>query len=810
MTALASGPAGPSAGEPEALVTAVIDDVAVRVPVNTLIIRAAELLGTWIPRFCDHPLLDPVAACRQCLVQIDGMPKPQPACAIGLTDGMVVRTQATSAVAAEAQAGVMEFLLINHPLDCPVCDKGGECPLQNQAMSSGRPTSRFTEPKRTFPKPLALSSQVLLDRERCVSCARCTRFSDQIAGDPFIDLLERGSAQQVGIGDGVPFDSYFSGNTIQICPVGALTSTSYRFRSRPFDLVSTPTVCEHCAAGCALRTDLRRGQVMRRLAWEDPAVNEEWNCDKGRFAFTYISHERITEPLIRDREGVLQRASWSEAIAHAARLLAPALEHGRSAVLTGGRLTWEDACAYGRFARTVLGTDDVDFRNRPASAAEAEFLRSHVAAAPLGPTYDEICEAPLVMVVATDLEDECPILLLRLRAAVRRGSTQVAEISPVATGAQRKLSATRVNATAGQEGAVLAALNAFPAGTVIILGERAATVPGLFEAVGARIAAGARVAWLPRRAGERGALAAGLLPGLLPGGRPLLDPAARAEVGRAWGVDPSLLPTAPGRDAAGITEAAAAGELDALIVAGVDTRDAPDPHALRAALAGAGVLISLEQRHTEVTAQADVVLPVAAVTEKAGTFLDFEGRARPFPAADRQSGALTDARVLALLADEIGRPMGAQTVAAVRAEQVGLGRWQAGSATRSAPPPRAGRPAAGTGAQDAGRLRLATWHTLLDAGVLQRPEPGLAGTQRPAVVRLAAATATRLNLTAGSPCTVRTEHGAITLPLVITEMDEATVWLPTNSPGSAVRTALRAAHGDEVTVEAGHAPVVSS
>ena len=232
---------------------------------------------------------------------------------------MVVRTQFTSEAADKAQHGVMELLLINHPLDCPVCDKGGECPLQNQAMSNGRVETRFSDIKRTFPKPINLSSQVLLDRERCVLCARCTRFSEQIAGDPFISLLERGALQQVGIAPGEPFDSYFSGNTVQICPVGALTGTAYRFRARPFDLVSSPSVCEHCASGCAQRTDHRRGVVLRRLAGDDPEVNEEWNCDKGRWAFTYARvGDRITTPLVRDDDGALRPASWSEALAVAA------------------------------------------------------------------------------------------------------------------------------------------------------------------------------------------------------------------------------------------------------------------------------------------------------------------------------------------------------------------------------------------------------------------------------------------------------------------------------------------------------------
>ena len=230
-------------------VTVTIDGFEISVPKGTLIIRAAEQLGIAIPRFCDHPLLEPIGACRQCLVEVEGQRKPLASCITTCTEGMVVHTQLTSPVAEKAQRGVMEQLLVNHPLDCPMCDKGGECPLQNQAMTAGQGETRFHGAKRTFPKPIALSAQVLLDRERCIQCARCTRFAEQIAGDPLIELFERGPQEQVGVADGVPFDSYFSGNTVQICPVGALTGTSYRFRARPYDLVSTPRVCEHCAAG---------------------------------------------------------------------------------------------------------------------------------------------------------------------------------------------------------------------------------------------------------------------------------------------------------------------------------------------------------------------------------------------------------------------------------------------------------------------------------------------------------------------------------------------------------------------------------
>jgi len=411
--------------DPASAVTFSIDDIEMAVPKGTLVIRAAEQLGIAIPRFCDHPLLVPVGACRQCLVEVwapgrDGklskMPKPQPSCTLEATPGMAVKTQRTSAESDKAQHGVIEMLLINHPLDCPVCDKGGECPLQNQSMSNGRGQSRFVDIKRTFPKPIAISTQILLDRERCILCQRCTRFSKEIAGDPFIDLQKRGANQQIGRFDtgvlgyetgapagaarfadlpigpaelvdssGAPFASYFSGNTVQICPVGALTSAAYRFRSRPFDLVSTPGVSEHDSSGSAIRVDHRRGVVLRRLAGEDPAVNEEWITDKDRFAFTWQSApDRLRTPLVRDAEtGELTPASWPEALEVAAAGLAAAIgADGASAgargvgVLPGGRLTIEDAYAYSKFARVALGTNDIDLRSRPHSAEEEAFLAS--------------------------------------------------------------------------------------------------------------------------------------------------------------------------------------------------------------------------------------------------------------------------------------------------------------------------------------------------------------------------------------------------------------------------------------------------
>src|ERR1700744_4343973 len=399
---------------PQEMVTLSIDGFEITVPKGMLVIRAAEMLGIAIPRFCDHPLLDPVGACRQCLVEVEGQRKPLASCTTVCTEGMVVKTQLTSAVADKAQHGVMELLLINHPLDCPMCDKGGECPLQNQAMSNGQGESRFTEEKRTFPKPVAISTEVLLDRERCISCTRCTRFSEEIAGDTFIDFVERGPSQMIGTAEGKPFNSYFSGNTVQVCPVGALTGAAYRFRSRPYDLVSVPSVCEHCSAGCRQRTDIRRGRVLRRLAGDDPAVNEEWNCDKGRWAFTYATQpDRLSTPLVRDENGVLVPTSWPHALGIAAAGLLAARDapypapqgdlpagvpvaHG-AAVLTGGRLTLEDAYAYAKFARVAMDTNDVDMRARPHSAEEEQFIPASVAGRDIGVRYANLEAAPAVL-----------------------------------------------------------------------------------------------------------------------------------------------------------------------------------------------------------------------------------------------------------------------------------------------------------------------------------------------------------------------------------------------------------------------------
>jgi NADH-quinone oxidoreductase subunit G len=695
-------------------------------------------------------------------------------------------------------------------------------------LSHGRGETRFDGVKRTFPKPINVSAQILLDRERCVSCARCTRFAEQIAGDPFIDLLERGAQQQVGISSDQPFDSYFSGNTVQICPVGALTSAKYRFRARPFDLISTPTVCEHCASGCGLRTDVRRSTVLRRQAWDVPEVNEEWNCDKGRFAFGYQVEGRIEHPLVRDDEGNLVTASWPEAISIAAAGLAAA--GSRTAVLTGGRLTLEDSYAYAKFARAVLGTDDVDFRARPASAEETAFLTALVAGRPVGPTYSDLESAPVVVLAGLDAEDESPMVFLRLRKGARTRGVQVFSVAPFASSGVTKAQGRVLAAAPGAEAGVLdsladeatasgdvatAARLLREPGAVLLVGERLAQSPGALSAA-ARLSAatGARLGWIPRRAGERGALDAGALTGLLPGGRPLGSEAARAEVAAVWGVDVASLPTEPGRDLEAVVAAAHADaeemaaaadpagvhhSVGALLVAGVEAADLAEPEAFLAAVDAVPFVVSLEQRHSEVTVRADVVLPVAAVAERFGTFVDWEGRAREFAQVFPAALTLSDARVLSMIATQIGVVTFAPDVKTQRAELAALGSWDGERA--EAPSVPAAEPAH----VGAGEAVLATWRQLLDRGLLQDGDPFLGATARSAVARMSHATASSVGVADGAEVTISTDTGSVALPLVVTAMPDGVVWLPANSDGSTPRATLGAGHGDVVRISGGAA-----
>ncbi|MDO5722286.1 MAG: NADH-quinone oxidoreductase subunit G [Actinomycetaceae bacterium] len=848
------------------MVTLTIDNNEVSVPKGTLIIRAAETIGIRIPRFCDHPLLKPAGACRQCLVEVampdrEGnvrpMPKPQTACTMTVMPGMEVKTQRTSEVAEKAQKGIMEFLLINHPLDCPICDKGGECPLQNQAMTEGREVSRFADAKRTFPKPVRLSTQILLDRERCILCQRCVRFSKQIAGDAFIDLQGRGGGsspvddhyfmgEQIGTFDtavlgfhnedlphgaqlpaaegvagpygghgiagslhagptgdahldetGRPFASYFSGNTIQICPVGALTAASYRFRGRPFDLASTPSVTEHDASGSAIRVDIRRGNIVRRLAGEDAAVNEEWITDKDRFAYQWAyTDQRLNTPLVREG-GKLVESTWAEALTVAAAGLAKAKDSGKIAAMPGGRLSVEDAYAWSKFARLALGTNQVDQRVRATSFEETKFLGAFVAGRGLDVTYEDIEKAGRVLLVGLEPEDEIGSVFLRLRKGVLAGTVKVTTVAPYTTASSHKLQADVIHAAPGTEPEVIdhlgADLETELANGIVLVGERCVDTPGLYSAVARLISAtGARVAWIPRRAGERGGVEAGLLPQLLPFGRPWDDPAARAEVESVWG---AALPETGAKCTVDMLADTESETLAAAVVGGVDLRDVPDPAQLRRALETAGFVVSLEVNASELTEYADVVLPVAPPSEKNGTFINWEGRLRPFGQA-LASRALTDRDALVRLAAELGVNLGIETLAQTHAEMNELMGW---AGTRLPQPEQAARE---LHAPARGEAVLATHKLMLDDGLLQAGAPELAGTARKSVARLNAETIRELGMEEGQRLQVSTERGTITLPVVAADLPAGVVWLPTCSRGSHVHETLGAGHGNVVTVSA--------
>ena len=846
----------------ENLVKVTIDDVELDVPAGTLVIRAAEQAGIRIPRFCDHPLLEPVAACRQCLVEVGMpdrntgelrfMPKPQPSCAQTVTPGMVVKTQHTSEVARRAQEGVMEFLLINHPLDCPICDKGGECPLQNQAMSEGRESSRFIDAKRTYRKPLKLTSQILLDRERCILCQRCVRFGKEIAGDPFLDLQGRGGGtaptehhhfmgEQVGSFDtavldyfnpqakdnvkagisgpygqegiigslnegdlapndrdvsGRAFASYFSGNIIQICPVGALTSNDYRFRARPFDLVSTASVTEHDASGSAIRVDIRRGEVLRRLAGNDPEVNEEWITDKDRFAFKWSDVQRLNTPFVREN-GQLVPTSWSDALDRVHRALA-GLSGDQVGFLPGGRLSFEDAWAWSKFARSVVGSDSIDMRSRSHSEEERSFLAAHVAGSGLGVTYSQLENAGQVLLVGLEPEDECGAIFLRMRKATRKGKLRVASLAPMTSRGLAKLSGELLRCAPGtevevaaeiREGGEFADLASRLDGGVILVGERASRTPGLLSEV-VRLAerTHCRIQWVPRRAGERGGVEAGLLPGLLPFGRALASQEARESL--AWGE----IPAQRGLDATQMLEAAADGRVKALVVGGVDLRDFDDPAGARKALDQVDFLVSLEVRRSEVTDRADVILPVAPPLEKNGTFINWEGRLRPFGQAIA-SRSQTDRLVFDALASEFGVDLGLHDLVGLYDQVNPLMQWN-GQREEFVPATASELVEVGQG-----EALLATHKPMLDAGRLQDGATMLAGSARRPVVFASRATVAGLGIDEGEELTLSTQRGSITLPLQFADLPDGVVWVPECSQGSIVHESL-GNFGSSVTLSA--------
>jgi NADH-quinone oxidoreductase subunit G len=816
-------------------VSVTVDGKTIEAAKGELVIEAAERNGVYIPRFCYHSRMKPVGMCRMCIVEIDTGRGPalQPSCMIECTDGMTVATD--SPVTQKAQEGVLEFLLANHPLDCPVCDKGGECPLQDQTMSYGPGESRFVEEKRHFEKPIPISDLVLLDRERCILCDRCTRFASEVAGDPLIHFMDRGNQTEVNTFPGHPFASYFSGNTVQICPVGALTATPYRFKARPWDLEQVESTCTSCSVGCRIVVQSSRNRVLRYQGVDSDAVNWGWLCDKGRFDFEAVnSEDRLGSPLVRDEGLLLKPATWNDALRRAGTAIRQGIDRSGPtgfAVVGGARLTNEDQYAWVKLTKGLIGSDNIDAQLGDGLPADA------VLGLPRA-TIDDVCRpGGTVLVLGPDPKEELSVLYLRLRHAVLDDGVKLIEMASTRTGLTSELAAASLRYRPGHALPVVRALLAGDADDEVggvapeairaaaeLLGDGPLTVvvgrANLAES-GRSIAAAAAAIHhtLPdvrflsalRRANVHGALELGLAPGLLPG-RVTLDG------GREWFAERwPTLPSAKGLDTAGILRAAADGKIDTLVLLGADPlADFPDRDLAERGLAGARMVISLDQFLTESVKQADVVLPAAGFAEVDGTTTNLEGRVSTVARNVTPPGtAQSDWMVAADLAHRLRLDLGlesprqiAQEIEEVAPVFAGLtldllatpgGRdgvvvmlptRRGDGATGTDPAVVAAESAEGTTPEvapagllppttgvplpvwtiidppsvDAYSLRLVVTRKLYDRGTLVRSSPSLAELAEPATLRLHPQDFDRLGVAAGDDVRITSNRGHVSVP----------------------------------------------
>src|SRR4051794_11420870 len=629
-------------------ITFTLDGREVEAPEGVMLVDGAKYGDVEIPIFCYEPKLgQPVGACRMCLVEIEGIPKLQTACSTPIRDGMVVHTQ-TQRVH-DAQRAVVEFLLINHPLDCPVCDKGGECPLQDITYGWGPGTSRFVEPKRHFKKPLELSPLIAIDRERCILCYRCVRYSQEVAEDYQLVLQQRGAASYVGTFDGHPYVAPFSGNIIELCPVGALTSRAYRFRARPWDIEGAGTVCAGCTAQCNVELTVRDERVLRVLSRDHDEVDDGWLCDKGRFSYQAVhSDERIVTPMVR--EGVeLMPASWDKALAAAASALKKA--GPRAAAVAGGPTTNEEA-----FLLQSLLRDDLGSNHLYTDPAQPLDVLRVLADPKLQATVPDLEFAHTVLLMDCDPIDEAPVWDLRIRKGIRRHGTKLVVASARPTALDPAASATLRFAPGGAEG-FLVALDAALSGDAGLLG-------GAASAAGTNATAVREFADALRAAGEEVVILYGERALGGSAGRALLNVASRLNLAGISGAGLLELPVSPnGRglresgfaaghgpgfaaleqpDATNIAEAFASGELHTIWLHHVDAlRNFPDRVAWERAFATAQTVIAVESQLTDTVREfADVVFPAEAYPEKEGTLVHPDGRVQRLrPAIGRPRAA---------------------------------------------------------------------------------------------------------------------------------------------------------------------------
>ena len=752
-----------------------------------MLIDAAERNGVYIPRFCYHPRMKPVGMCRMCLVEVDtgrGMGL-QPSCMVPVSDGMTVDTE--SDVTKKAQDGILEFLLINHPLDCPICDKGGECPLQDQTMAYGPGESRFVEEKRHFKKPIPISDTVFLDRERCILCDRCTRFAKEVAGDPLIHFQARGNQTEVNTFPDEPFSSYFSGNTVQICPVGALTAKPYRFKARPWDLSEIPSTATTDSVGSRITVQSSRNEVLRYLGVDSDAVNWGWLSDKERFNFeAWNSDARVTTPLVRgdslgspaDDGDQLVAASWSMALSKAAEALKDT-DPDRVAFIGGARMSNESQYAWAKLAKSVIGTDNVD-------AQLGDGLDARLVLGLPRATIAEAC-APggTIVVLGADPKETHGALFLRLRHAAENDKATLIEVgsrmgglAPYAKATEivqfSKLGAHISDALAeGAEGSLAEALRG-PV-TVVYGPGPLGTDPGVIETALTAIAnANGEARFLPalHRSNVMGAIDMGLAPGLLPGRMPLGD------IPDTW----DKVPSAAGDDTSEILRRAAAGGFDTIVLLGADPlTDFPDTALVESALQQVSSLISVDTLLNFTSTGADVVLPAAATaTEVNGSFTNIEGRVSPIAQKVTSPGtARADWMIAAELAAQLGADLGFIDLDELWAEinQVSPLHAELSMAAISAAESEGvllvgssvSSPTVSTSLRGAavGGIELAVHRKMYDAGTILTYCPSLQDLAAGAKASMSAATADKVGVTSGDEVTVSSEGGEVSLEVVV-------------------------------------------
>lgn len=678
----------------------VIDGVEVSAEPGELIIRAAERAGINIPRFCYHPRLRSVGMCRMCLVEVKG-PRGfslQPSCFISVSQGMEVLTSTEKVK--KAQDGVLEYLLANHPLDCPVCDKGGECPLQDQTLAFGPGETRFVEEKRHWAKPIAISELVYLDRERCIQCDRCTRFAAEVAGDPLISFVGRSGSIEVGVFANYPFDSYFAGNTVQICPVGALTASPYRFKARPWDLSQVESTCTMCSLGCQMVVQFSQNEITRHLGLDSEEVNHSWLCDKGRFVFEAVNSDaRVTMPQVRKGSDLIE-VGWSEAISKVISAVKQALAGPGAesiAVIGGANLTNEDIYAWVKLAKGVIGTDSVDAQLGDGLLSDL-FLKTTRA------SISDALEGKALLCFSGDVKEELPVLYLRIREAVLSGELKLAQFSSVAN-SLTPLCDLELNYLPGGAPQLIEAITAevctlelaslwqnFTDGAgiaqdgegLVVLagrgncGESEESVSGALERLLVRYPKAKVLSGL-RRGNTNGALDIGMSPGWLPGRRRLSQ--ITPELTQRW----VKIPTTTGSGTKETLRRMTRGEVEVLFLLGADPlADFPDRELSKKAFANAKMVVSIDSLVNESLLHSSVVLPAPMASERLGTTTNIEGRvslngqALVPPGLARQEWQIAEE-----VASALGQHMGFESVEDISAELAVVSPLHAGFAISS-------------------------------------------------------------------------------------------------------------------------------